>query len=313
MISKILQISPYFELRYEQINTAFGLHERVIKQAIGASSSLDDLLKREYEQLLELEARIYQNASIYDFNRSLEQKLIAQKLRFNQAIGYVSNRLILTYIKGQSFHEDLKGAYTWSFQKKLKLSIDLTRQIDHLHDLGFVHLDLSPSNLMCDQHDLIWLIDWMSAVDLTQKTVDILAFAKVKYSHPKDWHILIQQRNQAHLKVDRQTLDSKLRQRLIKRDQFALYCILYEIWLNQPLFFISQAQLFEYQKLSFLKDSDAIDQFQRWGENCLRSVQSLKVGEKIRKMLNQMKISLIEEGETKELLQFFERVHSQDL
>jgi tRNA A-37 threonylcarbamoyl transferase component Bud32 len=313
MISKILQISPYFELRYEQINTAFGLHERVIKQAIGISSSLDDLLKREYEQLLELDARIYQNTSIYDLNRSLEQKLIEQKLRFNQAIGYVSNRLILTYIKGQSFHEYLKGAYTWSFPKKLKLSIDLTRQIDHLHDLGFVHLDLSPSNLMCDQQDLIWLIDWMSAVDLTQKTVDILAVAKVKYSHPKDWHILIQQRNQAHLEVDRQTLNSKLRQRLIKRDQFALYCILYEIWLNQPLFFMSQAQLFEYQKLSFLKDSDAIDQFQRWGENCLRSVQSLKVGEKIRKMLNQMKISLIEEGEIKELLQFFERVHSQDL
>jgi hypothetical protein len=301
MISKILQISPYFELRYEQINTPFGLHERVIKEKIG-TSSLDDLLKREYEQLLELEA------SISHFDRSLEHKL-----RFNQAIGYVSNRLILTYIKGQSFHEYLKNAYIWSFQKKLKLSIDLTRQIDLLHDLGFVHLDLSPSNLMCDQQDLIWLIDWMSAVDLRQKTADLLAFAKVKYSHPKDWRILIQQRNQDNLAVDKQTLDSKLRQRLIKRDQFALYCILYEIWLNQPLFLISQAQLFEYQKLSFLKDSNAIDQFQGWGESCLLAVQSLKEGENIREILHQMRISLIEEGETKELLQFFERVHSQDL
>jgi hypothetical protein len=292
MISKILQISPHFELRYEQIDTPFGLHERVIKQAIGTSSSLACLLKREYEQLLALESR--------------------SPLRFNQAIGYVPNRLLLTYINGESFHQSLKKSQTWTFQQKLKLSIDLTQQIDLLHHLGFVHLDLSPSNLICDQQNLLWLIDWMSAIDLRKTSAELLAFAKIKYSHPQDWPIFIQQRNQANLQIHKQSLDLELRQRLIKRDRFALYCILYEIWLDQPLFLISQAQLFEYQKLSFFKDTQAIDQFQRWGESCLSAVHTIAMSDKIRKILHQIKLSLIEGEEMRELVLFFERVHNQD-
>lgn len=65
----------------------------------------------------------------------------------------------------ERFSHDLSGKTDLETDKVLDIGISLVKQLKKLHDLGYTHNDIKPSNIMYDYTGNIHLIDFGCAMD----------------------------------------------------------------------------------------------------------------------------------------------------
>lgn len=69
--------------------------------------------------------------------------------------------LVLDHIPGRDFAALARTETPLRDERseQLRVLVDLTAQVQQLHNLGYVHRDLSPSNIRVDKEGLVWLLD----------------------------------------------------------------------------------------------------------------------------------------------------------
>ena len=75
-------------------------------------------------------------------------------LAFAQASYTHVNNADLTFIAGDSL----------PLSKKADIALQLAQAVQQVHNLGFVHLDIKPRNVLLDQYGSIYLSDFGAAV-----------------------------------------------------------------------------------------------------------------------------------------------------
>jgi len=75
-------------------------------------------------------------------------------LAFAQASYTHVNNANLTFIAGDSL----------PLSKKADIALQLAQAVQQVHNLGFVHLDIKPQNVLLDQYGSIYLSDFGAAV-----------------------------------------------------------------------------------------------------------------------------------------------------
>lgn len=168
-------------------NSFFSILERigsgafgVVKRALNLQSNKEVVAKihdidKAYEVQRKLTKRDVIDDSVVMFVDSqleTEENLTKALNRFYGSMYRVNRKgvrkkyVFMEYFKGENLAERLKGDL--SVLEKLKLVIQMAQEVKHIHDLGYLHLDLSLFNILHDGQ--IRIIDFGLSVFLKTET-----------------------------------------------------------------------------------------------------------------------------------------------
>lgn len=133
--------------------------------------------------------------------------------------------LILEYISGQTLHEIDYSKL--SFLVIIKIVINLCKILDSLHDKGIIHMDVNPSNIICDDKKIVTLIDFGISSDIT---IESRHFHNIGITQGSLLYISPEQTGRMNRMVDKRT------------DFYSLGVVLYEL-LTKILPFNSDDQM----------------------------------------------------------------------
>lgn len=171
-------------------NSFFSILERigsgafgVVKRALNLQSNKEVVAKihninKAYEVQRKLTKREVVDASVVNFVDSqleTEENLTKALNRFYGSMFRVNSKgirkkyLFMEYFKGQNLAERLKGDLP--VLEKIKLAMQIAQEVKRIHDLGYLHLDLSLFNILYDGQ--VRIIDFgLSAFLKTEASVN---------------------------------------------------------------------------------------------------------------------------------------------
>lgn len=179
----------------------------------------------------ELQRRQQRLENEYEISRSLEAPGLRRALKKTVHKGLPA--LILEYVSGQSLRQFL--AFSYPFEKRLRLALNLVRRLQSLHEAERLHLCLNPHHVLIHPEDLtVTLIDFGQAQAGpvgTSASVQQFSHLQLAYFAPEQ------------LGLRQRPLDART-------DLYALGVILFEIWSAQLPFQAKDAMEMRYAHLA---------------------------------------------------------------
>ncbi|MCM1236288.1 MAG: serine/threonine protein kinase [Ruminococcus flavefaciens] len=143
-----------------------------------------DLVSRDVVRGNDKDVYMYANIEETEYHKKLERFLKEARnlIRFNHLNAIVSVRdffyenntayIVMDYIRGESLKSYVKRKGAIDAEKVLQMFKPVLESLIKVHEIGIIHRDISPDNLLFDEEDNLVLIDFGSAelqnVDLTR-------------------------------------------------------------------------------------------------------------------------------------------------
>jgi len=97
----------------------------------------------------------------------LNHNNIVQAIDVGEAGGY--HYFVMEYVEGKTIHEDIASGKVYSEDEAIDIIIQVAHALQHAHNLGLIHRDVKPKNIMINSAGIVKLAD----MGLARETTDI--------------------------------------------------------------------------------------------------------------------------------------------
>ena len=68
--------------------------------------------------------------------------------------------IVMEFLEGESLRDAIKNGHLGSFQRRLKIAIQVARALDYIHARKIIHRDIKPENIHLDPAARVKLVDF---------------------------------------------------------------------------------------------------------------------------------------------------------
>jgi serine/threonine-protein kinase len=97
----------------------------------------------------------------------LNHNNIVQAIDVGEAGGY--HFFVMEYVEGKTIHEDIASGKVYDENEAIDIIIQVAHALQHAHNLGLIHRDVKPKNIMINRAGIVKLAD----MGLARETTDI--------------------------------------------------------------------------------------------------------------------------------------------